>query len=50
MLNTHVNMAAGYQGKEMVRLELHVIFLFSTYVISLRTTLYEFLLISLRVA
>lgn len=34
MLNAHVNMAAGCQGKEMVRLEFHAIFLFSAFMIS----------------
>lgn len=34
MLNAHVNMAAGCQGKEMVRLEFHVVFLFSAFMIS----------------
>lgn len=47
MSNGHVNMAAGYQGKEMVRLEVHVIFLFSVYVISFRTIFYEVLFVSL---
>ena len=47
MSNAHVNMAAGYQGKEMVKLEFHIIFLFSAYVISLGTIFYELLFISL---
>lgn len=34
VLNAHVNMAAGCQGKEMVRLEFHIIFLFSAFIIS----------------
>lgn len=41
MLNTHVNMTAGYQGKEMLNLEFHVIFLFSAYLISLGTIFCE---------
>lgn len=41
VLNPCVNMAAEYQGKEMVRLESHVIFLNSDYIISLGTIFYE---------
>lgn len=50
MSNTHVNMAAGYQGKEMVRLEFHTIFLFSAYVISLGTLWVSFYLFSSYIA
>lgn len=47
VLNPHVNMAAEYQGKEMVRLESHVIFLYSDYIISLGTIFYELTFFSL---